>query len=235
MSYLFPLSHKKFEKVFDIDLIIKLSELVRCFERGDLVDFTPVTDSSHRLIYIPDVPLSSLPDSFVSNLDSLKSLAVANHDEYVLSTCELHFRRSISSHIPPHQDNFYHCFNSFRSFKFLVPIVPITALCGGLVYADIFHDHAVLAHVPSFEPAFSSVISPSILSDCKLSFSSYSLDPGDAVFHSINSIHYAPPNYSTTDTCFLIFRFDHSCIEVDDALRSRYRTVYSASNGILEY
>jgi len=232
MLYRSSLSHLRFPSIFGFAQINEIRSSVYSFINSPLVSsFERVYSLEERLIYVPNFPDSHLPPFFYSCLNNLIDKVVFDHLRFVPKTCELHIRYPGCSSIPPHQDNFYHCFNSNKSFKFLIPLQPLHPTSGGLIFSDTTHDFPLLDHVPSYQPAFSSTIDPHLLSSIRTSFTSYSLTPGDVTFHSINSIHFAPTNFTLDDSLFLVCRYDHELVSVSDIQRLKYQSVYNKSTG----
>lgn len=189
-----------------------------------------VNDDDGNLIYIPDcldlVPLELL--EFLSK--SVLPLIVTSPLDYSISSSELHIRPRNCLPIPPHQDNFYHCFNEISSFKLLIPLTSYKPTNGGLIHVDCPHDVELYDHVASFQKAFSSKIDPLSLSlISQKSFTSHTLSLGDLSWHSLNNIHFAPSNTNDQDTYFLVFRYDHKESTVCDEMLERYKLIYLQS------
>ena len=79
-------------------------------------------------------------------------------NKYRICNVEMHVLRKGSSPIPPHQDNFYHCTESDKSLKILIPLQKFNQENGALMYRNCEYDFPVLGHFPSKIENFSSFI-----------------------------------------------------------------------------
>lgn len=141
---------------------------------------------------------------------------------------ELHVQKSFCNHIPPHQDNFYHCVNPKDSLKVLIPLQYLDELNGGLIFFDSEYDYPVLEHFPSNQKNFSAYINNSILTKINLGTSSYKYKKGDASFHYINSIHFSNGNKTNNDSLFLVFRFEKNSAKIIQENKLKYEKCYES-------
>ena len=123
-----------------------------------------VKDKSDRITYISDIQEIINISNFNNYLDGIKSEIVRYPDKFFLGSSEMHIRWPYCEEIPPHQDNFYHCFQDITSFKILIPISKYESPNAFLNYANVEVDQITLDHVESSTPAFSSYIPKDIIS-----------------------------------------------------------------------
>ena len=185
-----------------------------------------VKDKSDRITYISDIQEIINISNFNNYLDGIKSEIVRYPDKFFLGSSEMHIRWPYCEEIPPHQDNFYHCFQDITSFKILIPISKYESPNAFLNYANVEVDQITLDHVESSTPAFSSYIPKDIISKLNLQWSNYKFSLGDILWHSINSIHYAKQNLSENKCVFLVFRFDHLDSKIDKKMLDKYNKVF---------
>ncbi len=185
-----------------------------------------VKDKLDRITYISNIEeiinISNLNNYF----DGMLSEIVRYPDKFFLATSEMHIRWPYCEEIPPHQDNFYHCFQDINSFKILIPISKYELPNAFLNYAKIEVFQKTLNHTASSTPAFSSYIPKDIISNLNLKWINYKFSLGDILWHSINSIHYAKQNLSKNKSVFLVFRFDHVDSKIDENSLKEYNKVF---------
>lgn len=229
MSFLSEFSHFKLPRAFTPPEIHEVATATNSFLDSPLVSSCDPVSADSLLIYIPTLPIEIFPSFFLDRLYSLIPQVSSNSSDFFLRSCELHIRHPRCEPIPPHQDNFYHSFDNNNSFKFLIPLTNLHAISGGLIYSNINHDFPVLNHIASYKPAFSSMIDPISMANLPVTFSSHSLLPGDISCHTINSIHFAPSNYTSEITMFLVCRFDHYLVRVSPEKLRQYQKVFNQS------
>ncbi len=187
-----------------------------------------VKDKYERTTYLNDIKEVLNLSTFEKLFCQVLSNIIFKPEKYSLVTSELHLRWPDCEKIPPHQDNFYHCFEEVSSFKILIPISKYSKPNSFLNYAIVENDQKTLKHIASSTPAFSSYIPENIISELNLQWINYDFNLGDILWHSINSIHYAEPNYSLDKTIFLVFRFDHIDSKVNAKMFREYNKVFEA-------
>ncbi len=154
----------------------------------------------------------------ISNLLEIKSPE--------LCSVELHIQHSKSPPIPAHQDNFYHCIESRKGLKILIPLQELNSRNGGLSFLDTGLDQKILNHIASNHPGFSSIIPEDKVSLLKYASSSYSYLLGDCSYHFLNAIHYSQGNQTDEDTFFLVYRYHAPDAVINEKMRSKYEIVF---------
>ncbi len=192
-----------------------------------------VLNELEQIIYISNLENIIDYNSILKYLNLAVRKIVLVPRSFRLVTSELHVRWPSCNPIPPHQDNFYHCFSTPSSFKILVPLTNLMQSNGCLSFADVKHDTKILDHIPSSVPAFSSYISKDCMDLKGFTWTSYELEIGDISWHSINSIHYAQTNSTDMESCFLVFRYDHIDSIVDNERQLVYQNVYDQHKRLL--
>ena len=160
-------------------------------------------------------------DSLISKVSEL-----LNSKEFEICAVELHVQRSNCRPIPPHQDNFYHCIDPRKGLKILIPLQKLSTFNGGLIYLDNEIDFPVLNHSASKIENFSAYIEEESFSKLKNKQTSYDLELGDSVFHFLNSIHFSLGNNSTTDSMFLVYRFQCNNSKINKLAEKNYLECY---------
>tara|TARA_B100000886_G_C20355228_1_gene462681 strand:- start:98 stop:829 length:732 start_codon:yes stop_codon:yes gene_type:complete len=186
-----------------------------------------VKDNLDRITYLNEVKevvdISILKKFF----NQILSAIILKPEKYTLATSEMHIRWPDCEQIPPHQDNFYHCFQEVSSFKILIPITKYLMPNSFLNYAIVSTKQKTLNHIASATPAFSSYIPEIIISKMNLQWINYKFNLGDILWHSINSIHYAEKNLTFNKSIFLVFRFDHIDSKIDFKMSKKYNLVFT--------
>tara|TARA_Y100001968_G_scaffold280565_1_gene277205 strand:+ start:73307 stop:74032 length:726 start_codon:yes stop_codon:yes gene_type:complete len=217
------------------NILDKINNLI--FTENDLLieelNKNIIFDKNSKIVYVEDISKIINLDNFILYLERVLDKIVYKPEDYHLSSKELHIRWKNCNVIPPHQDNFYHCFSSEESFKVLVPLTNASKDSGYLNWAKVSHNQIVLRHAASSIEAFSSYIPSSELVDLPIQWNSFVLHPGDISWHSINSIHFANSNKIQSECIFLVFRFDHKSINIDQSMNLEYKKVFEQHKSIL--
>ena len=185
-----------------------------------------VKDDFNRVSYISNISEFINIDKLKNYFDEINSKIIFNIKDFVLASSELHVRWPECEKIPPHQDNFYHCFKDLNSFKILIPLTGFIKPNSFLNYANVNLNQTTLTHIASSVPAFSSFIPDSIISNLKLDWINYEFNLGDVLWHSINSIHFANKNRTNSTSLFLVFRFDEKNSIIDQKMLNNYSLVF---------
>jgi len=183
--------------------------------------------------YIPDIE-KHCPEA-IELLPEVLNISGAEIDaRHCLKRVELHIRRSGGASIPAHQDNFYHCIQSGRGAKVLVPLGELNSKNGGLTFLDVRVDQKLLEHMPSKIRNFSATISPQALAKAATSQTSYSYKAGDASYHWLNSVHWAKANSTKQDAIFLVYRLEEPGSVLDESLKARYEICYEQHLSLID-
>ena len=193
---------------------------------------------SHR--YFSKYPLSTHPrylplqishtyellgPQLFTNLQDASSYLMSESSPDLLAI-EAHCQHPQCNPIPAHQDSFYHCIEGNYGIKLLVPLTPITAYRGGLLFYDNPSLFKTLPHSPSIEESFSASIPSKHLSNLSFPITKYNLELGDFGYHFLSSIHYSEGNRSIQPTVFLVFRFQSASVNPDPEMLQRYQACY---------
>lgn len=226
-------------KVFPIDVINEIENQIEKF----LLDLKEspnvsqkcysVKDKLDRITYLTRIEEIINISKFAIYFEEVISEIVINPEKYFLASSEMHIRWPNCEAIPPHQDNFYHCFQDIKSFKILIPISKFEHPNAYLNYAKVKICQKTLNHIASSTPAFSSYIPKEIISNLDLQWINYKFNLGDIIWHSINSIHYAEQNLTNNKTVFLVFRFDNEDSIIDKKMLNKYNEVFEKHKKML--
>ncbi len=193
-----------------------------------------VRDNLHRITYISNIAEYININKLNNYFDEINSKIVHKNKNFLLSSSELHVRWPGCESIPPHQDNFYHCFKDVTSFKILLPLTEFKYPNSFLNYAKVNIDQTTLRHVASSVPAFSSFIPESIMSSLNLNWINYKFNLGDILWHSISSIHFADKNLTNAKSYFLVFRFDEASSIIDQKMMNNYKKVFDKHKELIK-
>ncbi len=125
----------------------------------------------------------------------------------------------VGSGVPPHQDNAYFCQSPPDVLTVWVAIDPVTEANGPVFYARGSHRLGMLAHRPSGVAGNSMGLAAPF--DKANPFVG-TLEPGDALVHHCQTIHYSSPNRTDRPRCGLLFVFRGSHTQRDEQLYAQY-------------
>jgi phytanoyl-CoA hydroxylase len=94
---------------------------------------------------------------------------------------------------PPHQDNFYQCFEPPEGMRITIAVDASTADNGPLTCQKGTHRLGVLPHRPSDVLGFSQIL-VEVPDVTKYPDVEICLDPGDICLHATNTVHHSGPN-----------------------------------------
>ena len=213
------LAHGYLKNFVDLDLIKKINSECKIFlsKQKKLTNYYPKFDFE-----IPET--RNLLNSKI--LSQVKNLLLT--DNFELKAVELHIQNSFGPSIPYHQDNFYHCCESDKGLKILIPLQELNKKNGALGFLNHEYNYPILKHEASKIKNFSSEIPRFISSKLNLESSFYSYKVGDASYHFLNSIHYSEGNKMDQDTLFIIFRFQTKDAEIDLQAKKLYESCVKA-------
>ncbi|MFA9478858.1 phytanoyl-CoA dioxygenase family protein [Phycisphaerales bacterium AB-hyl4] len=123
------------------------------------------------------------------------------------------------SGVPAHQDNAYFCRTPPDVLTVWVAVDPVTLANGPVSYVRGSHKLGMLPHKPSGVAGNSMGLdAPYDDSDPFVG----TLEPGDALMHHCQSIHYSAPNTTDQSRCglLMVFRAEHA--KVDSQLKGQY-------------
>jgi ectoine hydroxylase-related dioxygenase (phytanoyl-CoA dioxygenase family) len=126
------------------------------------------------------------------------------------------------SGVPPHQDNAYFCQTPPDVLTVWIAIDPVTVENGPVTYMTGSHQLGHLPHVPS-GVAGNSVGLKELPS--KEEFPNWQglLDPGDALIHHCEVIHFSGPNRTNFPRCGLLMVFRGSHTEESAEIKEAYK------------
>jgi len=127
----------------------------------------------------------------------------------------------IGSGVPPHQDNAYFCLTPPDVLTVWIAMDAATEWNGPVFYARGSHKLGVLAHKASGVKGNSMVLADKF--DCADPFIGL-LEPGDALIHHCQTIHYSEPNRTVSPRCgfLMVYRGEHT--HTDPVMKSKYET-----------
>jgi ectoine hydroxylase-related dioxygenase (phytanoyl-CoA dioxygenase family) len=125
----------------------------------------------------------------------------------------------IGSAVPPHQDNAYFCQSPPDVLTVWIAIDPVTEANGPVFYQRGSHREGVLPHKPSGVKGNSFGLAE------KFEFSNALvglLEPGDALIHHCQTIHYSEPNRTEFPRCgfLMVYRAAHT--QTDPEMQAAY-------------
>lgn len=134
----------------------------------------------------------------------------------------------IGSGVPHHQDNAYFCKSPPDVLTIWIAIDAATLENGPIYYVKGSHKLGMLPHRPSGVKGNSMVMSDPPPPDPAREFCG-TLEPGDALIHHCQTIHYSAPNNSDASRCglLLVYRAKHAVN--DAALQETYRSAMKTS------
>jgi ectoine hydroxylase-related dioxygenase (phytanoyl-CoA dioxygenase family) len=127
----------------------------------------------------------------------------------------------IGSGVPPHQDNAYFCQSPPDVLTIWIAIDAATMENGPIFYVKGSHKAGLRTHRPSGVAGNSMGLTqmPDVADEDRFCGT---LDPGDALIHHCETIHYSGPNKSDRPRCglLLVYRGEHT--KSDPEYRARY-------------
>jgi len=133
----------------------------------------------------------------------------------------------VGSGVPPHQDNAYFCRRPPDVLTVWVAVDPVTESNGPVYYIRGSHKRGMLPHKPS------GVKGNSMGLDADYDNSDPfvgTLDPGDALMHHCQTIHYSSRNNTDQPRCGLLMVFRGPAAQEDPELKAQY-TMGGAASG----
>ncbi len=137
------------------------------------------------------------------------------HGEPVLLGVETFSKPAgVGSGVPPHQDNAYFCQSPPDALTVWIALDAATVENGPIVYVKGSHMQGVLPHRPSGVSGNSMGLI-SMPPGAKEHELVGTLDPGDALIHHCQTIHFSGPNKSSRARCglLLVYRGKHTAYE----------------------
>jgi len=127
----------------------------------------------------------------------------------------------IGSGVPPHQDNAYFCQTPPDVLTVWIAMDAATEANGPVLYARGSHKRGVLPHKASGVRGNSMGLAEKFV--CVDPFIGV-LEPGDALIHHCQTIHYSEPNRTESPRCgfLLVYRGVHT--QIDPVLKSIYES-----------
>lgn len=128
----------------------------------------------------------------------------------------------IGSAVPAHQDNAYFCQSPPDVLTVWIAVDPVTLENGPIYYVKGTHQKGMLPHKPSGVTGNSMGLTDMPQVNESDRFRGI-LDPGDALIHHCQTIHYSEPNKSDHPRCgfLLVYRGEHT--QFDQKIRSEYQ------------
>lgn len=165
-------------------------------------------------------------DAFFKNFgnrpDFLKHVSqILNGDAELVAVETFNKPSKIGSGVPHHQDNAYFCRTPADMLTVWIAIDPATMENGPIYYVKGSHKKGMVPHKASGVKGNSMFIADPPLADPAKECCG-TLDPGDALIHHCQTIHYSGPNNSDRPRCgfLLVYRGKHT--ETDLTLREKY-------------
>ena len=126
----------------------------------------------------------------------------------------------VGSIVPPHQDNAYFCLTPPDALTAWIAIDPVTKENGPVHYIPGSHIDGTLPHTASNVPGNSMGLRDTVLIH---NAHAALLQPGDAILHHSNTIHYSNPNRSGLPRRALLMVYRGAHCAKDPALHERYQ------------
>ncbi len=144
------------------------------------------------------------------------------HGEPVLMAVETFNKPAkIGSAVPPHQDNAYFCQTPADVLTVWIALDAATLENGPIYYLKGSHKRGTLPHKPSGVAGNSMGMVTPPSSDPANEFCG-TLEPGDALIHNCQTIHWSAPNKSDRSRCGLLMVFRGSHTKTDPRLKESY-------------
>jgi len=125
----------------------------------------------------------------------------------------------VGSGVPPHQDNAYFCHQPPDVLTVWIAIDPVTLDNGPVYYIRGSQKRGMLPHKPSGIKGNSMGLDAAFDDSDPLVGT---LDPGDALIHHCQTIHYSEPNRTEHSRCALLMVFKGPAAAVDPQLKAQY-------------
>lgn len=127
----------------------------------------------------------------------------------------------IGSGVPHHQDNAYFCRTPADMLTIWIAIDAATMENGPIYYVKGSHKKGMVPHVASGVKGNSMYIKDPPAADPNREFCG-TLNPGDALIHHCQTIHYSGPNQSPNARCGLLMVYRGKHTTTDPALKDAY-------------
>lgn len=142
------------------------------------------------------------------------------HGEPVLMAVESFNKPArVGSAVPPHQDNAYFCLTPPDALTVWIAVDAVTEANGPVSYLLGTHLEGARPHTPSGVAGNSMGLAEAV--DKSAGWPGL-LEPGDALLHHCNTIHFSAPNTSDFARRGLLMVFKGAHCAVDEGLRSKY-------------
>lgn len=125
----------------------------------------------------------------------------------------------VGSGVPPHQDNAYFCQTPADVLTVWIAVDAVTDANGPVFYARGSHKLGMLPHKPSGVKGNSMGLASAFEKD---NIFSGTLDPGDALIHHCQTIHYSAPNRTDHARCGLLCVYRAAHTQYDPVLQAAY-------------
>lgn len=142
--------------------------------------------------------------------------------DYVVMTVETFNKPPEGSAVPPHQDNAYFCQSPPDVLTVWLAIDAATTANGPVTYRPGTHTN-MLPHVKSGVAGNSMGLADPDYAGNAEEYVGL-LEPGDALIHHCQIIHYSKPNTSPDSRCGLLVVCRNAATQDDPALAKAYRT-----------
>jgi ectoine hydroxylase-related dioxygenase (phytanoyl-CoA dioxygenase family) len=145
--------------------------------------------------------------------------ALVNGDPVLMAIESFNKPARVGSIVPPHQDNAYFCLTPPDALTVWIAIDTVTKENGPVYYLRGSHKDGTLPHAASNIPGNSMG-----LRDTVMIHKAHAglLEPGDAILHHCNTIHYSNPNRSDAPRRAMLMVFRGAHCAPDSALQERY-------------
>lgn len=125
----------------------------------------------------------------------------------------------VGSGVPPHQDNAYFCQTPADVLTVWIAVDAVTDANGPVFYARGSHKLGMLPHRPSGVKGNSMGLAAPFEKDRLFTGT---LEPGDALIHHCQTIHYSAPNRTDHARCGLLLVYRAAHTQYDPALQAAY-------------
>jgi ectoine hydroxylase-related dioxygenase (phytanoyl-CoA dioxygenase family) len=192
-----------------------------------------VINSIHKL---------NLPGTFFTQLlesGRMRDVAKAFLGEDAVGMASEMFAKPASSGLPSpiHQDNFYWCVTPARALTMWISLDRAASDNGGLSYVRGSHKEGTVDHEPSFAPGSSQTVRERARYLETMESVCIELEPGDALVHHCDTMHFSNPNrsdrsrrgltlqYRGATTTFDLAKREHYTRELEKQVKARHSTV----------